>query len=100
MPIIILVLQSRKLVMVKNFITAAEAQKLTETSEKYINVLYKAIREAAEYGLCETTFGVSQMSEISLRRIKISLEGAGYKFFEITEDLEGVPSVVALRICW
>lgn len=72
--------------MVKNFISAADAKKRSETSEKPLNVLFKHIQEAAEWGLCQTSFDVEDWSDTKITETVKVLNNAGYVVTEMTEE--------------
>ena len=64
--------------MVKNFITAAEAKKMTNTSDKLLNQVFKGIREAANYGHCFVKFDIFDVAETVIGYINNELIKAGF----------------------
>ena len=82
--------------MVKNFISAADAKKRSETSEKPLNVLFKHIQEAVEWGLCQINFDVQGWSDIRIIETIKVLNNAGYTVTEMTED----GKIYGLNIHW
>ena len=83
--------------MVKNFISAREANDLTINSEKLLNQVFKQIRDAATYGHCRLMFDVFDAAETVIDRICKELLNAGYTVDKKTDD-EGVPA--CLMINW
>jgi hypothetical protein len=73
--------------MVKNFITAENARKQSEASEKPLNVLFKHIQEASEWGLCKVNFDVLGWSTSRITETKNFLIEAGYSVTEMTDEL-------------
>ena len=64
--------------MVKNYISAKDARNLTENSDKLLNVAFKTIKEAAEYGNNQTQFSVYETDPKVIARIYDNLTDAGY----------------------
>ena len=102
--------------MGKNYITAAEAKTLSETTEKLINLIFKVIKNEAENGYAETTFDLSRMSTTSITRLCDILSKAGFRlaFYycedandNIERDSAGFSSnwiygkvPLSIKICW
>lgn len=73
--------------MVKNFITAENARKQSEASEKPLNVLFKRIQEASEWGLCKIDFDVFGWPISRIVETKKFLIDAGYNVTEMVDEL-------------
>lgn len=87
--------------MVKNYITADQARTLTDTSEKMLSVVFKAIKEQAEYGASRVDFCVDQMDAAGILRIKKVLTDAGYAVEERTGEIDGKTTYIySLLIKW
>lgn len=91
--------------MVKNFISAKDARNLTENSEKLLNVTFKTIKEAAEYGNNQTCFSVCETDVVVINKICETLTNAGYTvereyFEEDTADVNLKGKVFGLKISW
>lgn len=83
--------------MVKNFIDAKEARKLTKETQKPLNVLFKRIREVAEWGCGSLTHGVYEFDFTIKENMISALEEAGYKVdYNTTDD----GTVAELVISW
>ena len=83
--------------MVKNYISAKDARTQTETTTKPLNVLFKQIKESAEWGMNYLRFdALERDSEVMLNIAKV-LKEAGYAVVE-ENDAEG--NLVCLRISW
>ena len=72
--------------MVKNYISAKEARTQTETAQKPLNVLFKLIKEQAEWGACSVDFGVWEHDYKVVANIVDTLVQAGYSVTEQTND--------------
>ena len=83
--------------MVKNFISAADAKKRSEVSEKPLNVLFKHIQDAVEWGLCQINFDVEGWSDTRIIETVKVLKDAGYIVTEMTEE-NG--KIYGLNIYW
>lgn len=91
--------------MVKNYISAKDARNLTENSDKLLNVAFKTIKEAAEYGNNQTQFSVYETDPKVIARIYDNLTDAGYTVkYECVEDsdknLEAQNKIYGIRISW
>ena len=84
--------------MVKNFISAADARQLVESSDKLLNQAYKFIKEAASYGHTLLVFGVCEVADSVIASITDSLISAGYSVELITDDEDDKP--INLIITW
>ena len=86
--------------MVKNFITAEEASKLTNTSDKLLNQVFKVIREAASYGHCFVKFDVFDVADTVICNIKNELIKAGFSAHVecvSTDTQEDVPEYLLIE---
>jgi hypothetical protein len=83
--------------MVKNFISAADAKKRSDASEKPLNVLFKHIQEAVEWGLYQIIFDVEGWPDTRIIETVKVLNNAGYIVTEITKE-NG--EIYGLKIHW
>lgn len=83
--------------MVKNFISAKDARTQTETTTKPLNVLFKQIKESAEWGMSSLHFGVSEHDLSIIGDMTKTLKDAGYVVNE-ENDAEG--KLINLLISW
>ena len=81
---------------VKNFITAKDAKTLTRTSQKPLNVAFRAIRDQAEYGMNYLTYCVANFDPAVVENVTAVLTEAGYKVVPAVDD-GGYPT---LEIRW
>ena len=83
--------------MVKNFISAKDARTQTETTTKPLNVLFKQIKESAEWGMNYLHFGAFEHDPRVLDSITKTLKDAGY---DVSEENDEEGKLVSLKICW
>ena len=83
--------------MVKNYISAKDARTQTETTTKPLNVLFKQIKESAEWGMNHFHFGVFEHDPNVIVNITKELENAGYT---VTEENDEEGKLVSLLIHW
>lgn len=83
--------------MVKNFISAKDARIQTETTQKPLNVLFKQIKESAEWGMNHFNFGVFESDPQVVDNITKTLKEAGYTVSEENND-DG--KTIGLIISW
>ena len=83
--------------MVKNFISAKDARSQTETTQKPLNVLFKQIKESAEWGMSYFQFGAFEHDPSVIASITKVLQDAGYTVEEENND-EG--KLISLKISW
>ena len=83
--------------MVKNYISAKDARTQTETTQKPLNVLFKMIKDQAEWGTCCVDFNVWEHDQKVITNIIDTLTQAGYSVTEQTNE-EG--RLVSLLIKW
>ena len=76
--------------------TAAQARTLTRTSEKPLNVIFRGIKEQAEYGMCKLTYCVDSFDIVVIDKLIDTFVQANYKVTKIEEDNK----IVGLEICW
>jgi hypothetical protein len=87
--------------VVKNYLTAKSARQITETSDKMLNIVFKYIKEEAEYGKNEFSFDVYRLDSSVVTKIKNMLICAGYSVTECTdEEADGKTVLVNLLIKW
>jgi hypothetical protein len=87
--------------VVKNYLTAKSARQITETSDKMLNIVFKYIKEEAEYGKNEFYFDVYRLDSSVVSEIKNILIDAGYSVTEHTvEDVGGKTVLSDLLIKW
>lgn len=75
--------------MGKNFISAEEAKRISETTDKLISMVFKHIKLEAESGYSEFHLGVERTSPSAVRRLHRELVDAGFIVlfgYEDTED--------------
>ena len=84
-------------VMVKNYISAKDARTQTETTQKPLNVLFKQIKESAEWGMNYFNFGVFEHDPTVVENIIQVLKDAGYTVADETNE-EG--KLISLKINW
>lgn len=87
----------REKVMVKNYISAKDARTQTETTTKPLNVLFKQIKESAEWGMNYFNFGVFEHDPKVIVNITKALEDAGYT---VSEDNDEEGKLISLKISW
>ena len=86
---------------VKNYLTAKSARQITETSDKMLNILFKYIKEEAEYGKNEFDFDVYRLDLSVITRIKNTLISAGYSVSEqLSEYADGQKALTGLLVKW
>ena len=83
--------------MVKNFISAKDARTQTEATTKPLNVLFKQIKESAEWGMNYFNFDVFERDPRVIDDITKTLKDAGYTVEENSNE-EG--QLVNLKISW
>ena len=83
--------------MVKNYISAKDARIQTETTTKPLNVLFKQIKESAEWGMNYFNFGVFEHDPAVVASITMVLKDAGYTVIDETNE-EG--KLTSLKISW
>ena len=64
--------------MGKNFISAEEAKRISETTDKLISMVFKHIKFEAEAGYSEFHLGVERTSANTVKRLHIELKNAGF----------------------
>lgn len=74
--------------MGKNFISAEEAKRISETTDKLISMVFKHIKLEAEAGYSEFHLGVERTSASTVRRLHIELKNAGFIVLFAYEDTE------------
>ena len=72
--------------MVKNFITAEEARNITKTTQKPLNILFKRIKEEADYGICAIDHCVNQYDPVIIENMITVLREAKFKVTELTDE--------------
>ena len=83
--------------MVKNYISAKDARTQTETTQKPLNVLFKMIKERADWGVCCVNFDVCESDPSVVTNIVDTLTQAEYSVTELTDE-EG--RLTSLLIKW
>ena len=83
--------------MVKNYISAKEARTQTETTQKPLNVLFKQIKDSAEWGLNYLNFDVVEHDPSVIANITKILVEAGYS---VSEDTNDGGMTLSLKISW
>ena len=87
----------REKVMVKNYLSARDARTQTETTTKPLNVLFKMIKDHAEWGTCWLNYDVYEHDQRVITNIVGTLTQAGYSVTEQTNE-EG--RLTTLLISW
>ena len=77
--------------MGKNFISATEAKRISETTDKLISVVFKHIKFEAENGYSEFYFNLERMSKSTVGRLHQELQQAGFAVLFYYEDVEDSP---------
>ena len=83
--------------MVKNFISAKDARTQTETTQKPLNVLFKQIKESAEWGMNYLNFGVFEHDPYIIDCMTKTLKDAGYAVEDQTDE---AGKLISLKISW
>ena len=97
--------------MGKNYITAAEAKTINKTTDKLISIVFKSIKNEAEYGHSEFDFDTYRIAPVAFNNLHDELTNAGFKLSYYYPDyseepdtfqddiIEGkVPAII--KICW
>ena len=83
--------------MVKNYISAKDARTQTETTQKPLNVLFKQIKESAEWGMNYLNFGVFEHDPQVIENMTRALKDAGYTVDEQTDE---TGKLISLKVIW
>ena len=83
--------------MVKNFISAADARRAMQTSDKILVNVFKLINDAASYGHYKVLFDLYNTAEEVITRIQNTLVDAGYTV-NLEKDDEG--NIFGIEIIW
>lgn len=83
--------------MVKNYISAKDARTQTETTQKPLNVLFKQVKESAEWGMNHFNFGVYEHDPMVVATITRVLKDAGYT---VADDTDEEGRLIGLKISW
>ena len=74
--------------MGKNFISAEEAKRISETTDKLISVVFKHIKLEAESGYSEFHMSLERMSENTFHRLYQELKNSGFVVLFYYEGIE------------
>lgn len=74
--------------MGKNFISAEEAKRISETTDKFISMVFKHIKLEAESGYSEFHLGLERISTNTFSRLYQELKNAGFNVLFYYEDNE------------
>lgn len=97
--------------MGKNYITAVEAKNLNKTTDKLISMVFKAIKNEAEYGFSELFYSTDRVALVAFNNLIDKLIEAGFKLSFYYPDHSEKPDVfvvnfvegkvpAGLKICW
>lgn len=89
--------EQKDIVMVKNFMTAEQASNLTKTTQKPLSILFKRIKEEAEYGVNRIKHSVDYYAPTIVENMVKTLQTAG---FTVTEETDENDQTVMLIISW
>ena len=88
--------------MGKNFITATEAKRISDTTDKLISNVFKCIKNEAENGYSECDFGLGRISMTTFTRLRGELLSADFKlsfwYEEYEEDNNGFGDLIEGKI--
>lgn len=83
--------------MVKNYISAKDARTQTNTTRKPLNVLFKLIRDNAEWGMSSLCFNVFDRDVNVINDMTKTLKNAGYT---VQNDSNEEGKLINLLISW
>ena len=89
--------EQKEIVMVKNYLTADQAINLTKSTQKPLSILFKRIKEEAEYGINRIEHYVDYYAPVIVENMIKTLKDAGYT---VTEETNENDQTVLLVITW
>lgn len=89
--------EQKEIVMVKNYLTADQAGNLTKSTQKPLSILFKRIKEEAEYGVNCIKHCVDYYAPVIVENMIKTLKDAGYT---VTEETNENDQTVLLVITW